>query len=304
MLTIVESFLSSAFQVATPLMLAAMGEVFAERSGVLNLGIEGIMLMSALTGLIAAYSLNSTWVGLLLGMIIGAMFCLIFAILGVSLKRDQVIVGLGIYFLGLGLSNFLYMIYTKGMTLIPTAPDIGKIVIPVLSDIPILGPAIFRQNIIFYVMLALIPILFTVLSRTTFGLKVTAVGENPRAADSLGVNVPWTRYICVIFSGVLIGLAGAYLSTIDVRQFSAGMTAGRGFIVVAIVAFGGWTIQKSFLGTLVFGGAYALQLRFQAIGIQLPSQFLLLLPYLLTIIFLILVSRKIGPAALGVPYEK
>jgi len=301
---IIESFLSSAIRIAAPLMLATMGEIFAQRSGVINLGIEGIMLMSALGALASASAINNTWLGLIVGIIMGVMFCLLFAYLSISLRCNQIISGLGIYFMGMGLSTFLYMLYTRGMSNLPTAPDIGKPGIPILGDIPIIGPALFQQNVIVYIMYILIPIFFVVLTQTTIGLKITAVGENPRAADSLGINVYKIRYSCVIFSGILIGLAGAYLSTVDVHQFSAGMTAGRGFMVIAIVAFGGWTIHKAFIGTILFGAAYALQLRFQAIGVPIPSQFLLLIPYVLTIIVLVLVSRKIGPASLGVPYEK
>ncbi len=293
-------FLASTIRLASPILLAALGEIFGQRSGILNLGIEGIMLMGALGGIVGAAFTNNIWLGIILGTVSGVAMGLLMAFLSVTFRVNQVLSGLSIYYLGLGLSTFLYRPFAP-LRVTPLEP----VSIPLLSQIPVIGPALFQQDALAYLTLILVPVFGIVLFRTTFGLKVKAVGENPKAADTLGINVYRTRYLCVILGGALAGLAGAYLPLALTGIFFEGMTVGRGFIAVAIVYFGKWSPYRTLVGGLVFGGAFALQIKFQALGVAIPYQFLLMLPYILTVVVLVIVSRKArGPASLGIPYER
>jgi len=299
------SLLSATLRLATPIIFAALGEIFTERSGILNLGVEGIMLMGAFAGFWGAYETGNLWLGVLLGMVVGGLMGLLMGFMSVTLRVDQVISGMGIYFLGLGLSSFLYRIAFGIRTVPPTIEGFGETPLPLLSRIPILGPILFRQGIPVYAAMVLVPLSVILLYRTTLGLKIRAAGENPRAADTLGVNVFLVRYLCVILGGVLVGLGGVVLSTAHLKMFWENMTIGRGFIAVAIVYFGKWHPYRTFAGALLFGGAYALQLWFQALGAPVPHQLLLMLPYILTIAVLAMVARGAkGPAALGTPYKR
>lgn len=299
------SLLVGTLRLSTPIVFAAIGEIFTERAGILNLGVEGIMLMGAFAGFWGTFNTGNLWVGTLLGMAVGALMALLMAFFSVTLRVDQVISGMGIYFLGLGLSSFLYRIAFGIRISPPTVEGFQDIPIPLLSRIPFLGPILFQHNALVYLAILLVPLSVVVLYHTTFGLQVRAAGENPRAADTLGVNVNLIRYLCVILGGVLVGLGGVVLSVGHLRMFWENMTVGRGFIAIAIVYFGKWHPYRTFAGALLFGGAYALQVWLQAMNAPVPHQLLLMSPYLLTVAVLAIVAREArGPTALGVPFKR
>jgi ABC-type uncharacterized transport system permease subunit len=299
------SLLAGTLRLSTPIILAGLGEVYAERSGVLNLGVEGIMLMGAFTSFWGAYQTGNVWLGLLIGMAVGAFMGLIMALFTVTLGLDQVISGMGIYFLGLGLSSFLYRVAFGVRTTPPTIEGLKTLPIPYLSEIPILGPVLFRHDVLVYISLILVPIMGFILNRTWAGLQIRSVGENPEAADTLGVKVNTVRIVCVVLGGILAALGGAHISVAHLKIFVDNMTVGRGFIAVAIVYFGKWRPSMTFVGALVFGGAYALQLLIQASGAHIPHQLLLMFPYALTIVILAFVARQArGPAALTRPFRR
>jgi general nucleoside transport system permease protein len=296
---------------ATPFLFAALGEVFAQRSGVLNLGVEGIMLMGAFTAIFVVSDSGlgaSLPVGLLAGMIVGGLLGLLMAVVSVTLQAEQGISGIGLSLLGLGLSTLLFRVMAGGVIVAESFP---KITIPLLSDIPIIGEILFRQNALVYLAFALVPISIWVLNRTTWGLQIRAVGQNPKAADAMGVNVALVRYSTVILGGVLAGVAGASLSIALNGVFQENMTAGRGFIAVALVYFGGWSPWKVMLGALLFSAANNLQIWVQVLDIRIgnspiPPNLLIMLPYVLTIIVLIFAreGQRREPAALTKPFER
>jgi len=298
--------LTAMFRRATPLLFGSLGEAFAERPGVLNLGIEGTMLMGASVGFITTYSTGNLWLGVLLAALAGILLSLIMAFLSVTLGAQQHVAGLGITFLGTGLSFFLYraLVAPEG-GVPPTITPFYSVAIPGLSKIPILGPAIFEQPALVYIALLIVPLSAFIFYRTAFGLGMTAVGQNPKAADTAGVNVFRIRYLCLIIAGALSGIAGAWLPLAQSNQFLPLMTAGRGWICIALVIFGNWSPLKILGGALLFGGIDALQSTFQAIGIAFPFRILQILPYILTIVILAAVARKATyPAALLKPYRR
>lgn len=304
--------LSTAFRLGTPLLLAALGEVFSELSGVLNLGIEGTMAVAAFTSLAAAYFTGNLWLGLLVGIVTGISFALIMAYLSVTLGANQIVAGLLITLLGSGMSIFFNQQLFAGVA--AKVEGFKSIYIPVLSELPVLGPVLFQQNLFVYLALVLPFLLGPLLYRTTFGLKVRAVGENPEAAETAGINVHRIRYICIAFGGLMAGLAGAYLTLAHLKMFTENMVAGRGFIALVIVIFATWNPYKTILGALLFGGAYGLTLQLMIMGVivkwaavgetTIPYQMLFMLPYLITIIGLVVAYKRARPpAALAVPYK-
>jgi len=297
-----------AIRLASPLTLAALGEIFTERSGVLNLGIEGMMLIGAFSGYVGCYFTGNPWVGVIAGMIGGGLMALLFAFVSVTLQTNQVVNGLAVWILGLGLSSFLFKAcFGVGSALPPAVKGFESINIPVLSQIPVLGPILFHHNILVYLMVFLLVISWIVLFRTTLGLKIVSCGENPKAADVAGVNPFHIRYLCTIFGGMLAGLGGAYLTLAYTSMFLEGLTAGRGWIVLALVILSSWNPSRVLWAGLLFGGVDAIQLRLQAIGIGVPYQFLLMTPYILTIIIqvgLIIRLRVNPPESLGKPYKR
>lgn len=300
--------LTSAVHLGIPLLLAAIGEIFSQRSGIINLGIEGMMIMGASAAFITAYFLG-LWPGVIIGMIAGGILGLIMSFISITLRRNQIVCGVVLTIFGLGLSSFLFREAFGAAKIYPIITGFQNINIPILSQIPILGQILFQNNILVYIALIAVPVAGIFLYRTTYGLTIRAVGENPRAADTLGVNVIRIRYLCVIFAGIMAGLAGAYLSIGHLNIFREGMTAGRGYVVLAIVIFGAWSPYRALAGALLFGGLGALQLRLQIFKVGIPYQFLSMLPYIFTIIVLVFVAlRKEGargaPASLGVPYKK
>ena len=296
--------LASAVSLATPLILAALGEVFAERSGIINLGIEGMMLFSGFVGFVTAYFAGNLWTGVLSAILIGALMSLLFAFLTITLQSNQTVTGLSLNFLGQGLSIYLYRVIFKVTLETPRVSPFSNLAIPVLSDIPFIGPVLFNHSLFTYLMFILVPVGLIVIYRTPSGLRTNAVGESPQTADTLGVSVTRIRYICVVIGGGLAGLAGAFYSLVELGAYSDSMVNGRGFIASALVIFGRWDPLWTLGGGLLFGGIDALQNRLQVLGSPIPSNFLQMLPYVVTILALLIGRRRKAPSALGIPYVR
>lgn len=294
----------SGIRLATPYLYAAIGETFGQRSGVFNLGVEGVMLMGAFSAYWATYeSGNSLLVGVLVAMLVGVLMGLLTAFINVTLKAEQGISGIGIFMFGLGLSELLYQIAFKGERIPIKA--FSRINIPLLSGIPVIGEIFFQQNLLVYIAFALVPAAWFVINHTTFGLKVRAVGQNPEAADAMGINVTRIRYATVTLGGVLASVAGASLSIAQLNVFQQNMTAGQGFIAVALVYFGSWRPFGVMAGALLFSTVNALQLWVRTRGIDIPAEYASMAPYLLTILALVFASRRVDqPAALGKVFER
>ncbi|KUO42832.1 MAG: hypothetical protein APU95_04270 [Hadesarchaea archaeon YNP_N21] len=302
--------LSATIGMATPYLLAALGETFAERSGILNLGIDGIMLLGAFAGFVGALISANIFFGLLLAIIAGGLLGFLMGFLSITIRGNQVISGLMIGTLATGLSIFLHKVIVGVRLITPRVETIKPWPIPFLADVPIIGPILFNQDPMAYMALLLVPISSLILFRTNLGLKIRAVGENPKASDTLGINVFRIRYVCMGIAGTLAGLAGSYLSLGRIGFFTEGISGGRGWIALAIVIFGRWNPARVLLGSILFGGADALQYRLQAMGgilmgVYIPPEFLLMLPYLLTMVVLVFIYRGAGaPSALGRPYKR
>jgi simple sugar transport system permease protein len=294
--------LASGIRLATPYLYAALGETFGQRSGVLNLGVEGQMLLGAFTAFYIVHLTDNLWLGLLGAIVTGIILGLMMAVINVSIGAEQGISGIGMFLFGLGMSDLLFQ---KTMVTIETVSGFRPIHIPFLSDIPIIGEIFFSQNILVYIAYALVPVSIFVLNKTTLGLNIRAVGENPAAADSLGVNVNAVRYFTTILGGTLAGIAGASLSIALLNVFQQNMTNGLGFIAVALVYFGGWRPLGVLAGSLLFSMVNALQLWVQILGIPIPSDIAIMLPYLLTILALVIAVQRVRPpTALTKPFER
>ncbi len=303
---ILVAILATAITAGTPILFAALGEILAERAGVLNLGVEGMMLVGAVCGFICALQTANPWAGMFLAMLAGGLLALIHAFLTVTMKANQVVSGLALTMFGTGLSGYLGKSYVGTALPVP----FENYTVPVLGNIPLLGPVFFQHDPMVYISYLLVPALWFLIFRTKAGLHMRAVGENPAAADSVGVNVFLTRYIYVIAGGMLTGIGGAYLSLNYVPSWMENMTAGRGWIAVALVIFATWNPVHALWGSYLFGGIDALGFRLQTLNVLVSPYFLKMLPYLLTIAVLILVTRRnmvnrIGsPRALGLPYDR
>ncbi|SIQ99900.1 nucleoside ABC transporter membrane protein [Rhizobium sp. RU35A] len=299
----IEAILLTIITAATPLVIAAMGELVTERAGVLNLGVEGMMIMGAVCAFAGAQLTGLPLVGLVAGIVGGALFSLLFGFLTLTLVTNQVATGLALTLLGLGLSGQLGEAFV-GIPGVKLAP----IVIPVLSDIPVVGPLLFRQDITFYLSIALVIGVNWFLFRSRTGLKLRAIGDNHGSAHALGISVIRTRYLAVMFGGACAGLAGAQLSLVYTPQWVENMSAGRGWIALALVVFASWRPWRVLAGGYIFGAVGILQLHAQAFGIGVPSQFLSMLPYAVTIVVLIIISHNRRttlintPACLGKPF--
>lgn len=288
-----------------PYVLASQGTMLGGRTGLFNVAQEGIMLVGASVGFLGAYLYGNLIYGLLLAMLAGALFGLALAYFTTTLKMNQFVIGLALFFTGLGLSTLFYK-FVIGVTLQPPLiPTLRNVAIPGLSQIPILGEIIFNQNWLVYFTILLSAFLYHLLYKTSIGLELRAVGENPRAADSLGVNVSLMRYATAIVGGMLMGLAGAYLPMVYTGTFTEGMVQGRGWISIALTFFGGWSPHLIFLGSLFFAGIEVLALRAQIGRLGLPYQLLLTLPYVATILVMMLAFRWVrAPAFLGQNYDR
>ena len=298
-------WLAATLRIATPLIFATMGELFNERSGILNLGIEGIMLLGALTGFLVVQATGALWLGVVMAGISGILMNLILAFLTVSLGANQFISGLGITYFASGLSLLIYRLKIGSPTVPPTITPFSEVDVPFLSRIPFLGEVLFQQDPLVYIAIATVGLSAFILNKTPWGLKIRTVGENPAAADTMGINVSQVRYWSLIWGGFLIGVGGAYYSLAHFNMFLFGLVSGRGFICIALVIFGGWKPWGCLLGALFFGLIDALQFRLQNMGFHIPHQIFLLLPYLMPILALILVGQKrTAPTALLIPYRR
>jgi simple sugar transport system permease protein len=301
-LTVLLGILSSGIRLATPYLYASIGEAFSQRSGVLNLGVEGQMLMGAFTAFYVAINTGNLWLGVLAALGVGALMGLAMAFVTVHLHAKQGISGIGFYLFGLGMSTLLFQLLVGT---VETVRGFPRLDIPLLVDIPFIGPIFFSQSILVYIAFLLVPVAWFVLNKTTLGLKIRAVGENPQAADSLGVSVNGVRYFTVTLGGAFSGLGGASLSIALLNVFQQNMTAGLGFIAVALVYFGGWRPWGVLAGALLFSMVNAMQLWIQVLGVNIPSELAVMMPYILTILVLAASgSKMVAPSALTKPFER
>lgn len=291
---------------ATPIALAALCGVISERSAVINIGIEGIMLIAAQTAVVTASLTGNLYVGLIAAIVIGGLVAAFHAFLVIRFKVDQIVSGVAINIFGTGLTSFISSRFLeKNTDLLNNSGVFPVVSIPGLSKIPVLGPIVFENNLVIYLTILLIIVLHIVLFYTPWGLRTRAVGEHPKAADTLGVNVYLVRYVNVIIGGMIAGLGGAYFTIGSVGRFDEIMTAGKGFIGLAAMIFGKWNPIGAYASSLIFGFADSLQVRLQILRVPIPSEFLLMAPYIVTMIVLTgIVGRAIPPAADGQPYEK
>jgi general nucleoside transport system permease protein len=300
-----EAFLNSTVSMATPILLAALGELLGEESGVINIGIEGAMLSGAFFALAAAYFSGSVLIGLGAGIAAGVAINAILAALVVNLAVNQVVAGTALDILALGLTGVFYRKFfgITGQAFI--VKPLRLLALYPLDRIPILGPALFDQNALVYLAFVLVPATWWVVSRTRYGLRLRAAGERPEAADALGLGVYQLRWHALIASGVMTGLAGAYLTLAYANTFVENISAGRGFVALAVVILGRWNPFGLMAAAILFGAAMALQFGLQALGTSMPYQLFLALPYALTLIVLALVGgQAAAPSALGEPYTR
>jgi simple sugar transport system permease protein len=288
-----------------PFVLAGQGTMLGGRTGVFNVAQEGMMLVGASVGFLGSYFYGSLLVGMLLAMLSGGLFGLLLAYFTTTLKMDQFVIGLSLFFVGVGLSTLLPKL-TIGVTLEPPLiPTLNDIPIPGLAQIPLLGEILFNQNVLVYAAIILSVFLWYFLYKTSLGLELRSVGESPQTADSLGINVNRTRYLAAIIGGMLIGLAGAYLPMVYTGTFTEGMVKGRGWLAIALTFFGGWSPLPIFFGSLFFSGVEVLAYRVQVGGFGIPYQFLLMLPYVATILIMMVSFRRARtPSFLGKNYDR
>lgn len=309
---ITASVLASGIRIATPYLYASLGETFGQRSGVLNLGVDGVMLMGAFTSFWAVhkftpvdsstYDAGALMMGVAVALVVGLLMGLATAFINVTLRAEQGISGIGIYLFGLGMSDLLFQKSFDEVVLINGFP---KMHFPILSDLPLIGPIFFGHTLLVYIAFALVPITWFVMNKTTFGLNIRAVGMNPEAADAMGISVVRVRYATVTLGGMLASLAGASLSIAQHNVFQQNMTAGMGFIAVALVYFGAWRARGVMFGAMLFSLVTAIQLKAGTIGVDIPDEYLSMAPYVLTIITLIFAAQRIDqPAALTKPFER
>ena len=290
---------------AVPITFGALSGVLCERAGVVNIAIEGMLLSGAFAAAIVSSATGNNWFGVIGAVIAGGLLAFVLAILSIRYRVNQIIAGTVINLFAVGLTSFISTRVLSQNKELNIPPRFDPIVVPVLSDIPIIGPVFFSGNFFTYALFALIIVIHFALFYTRYGLRVRAVGEHPRAADTVGINVQFTRYRNVIFGGMVAGLGGAYFTIGSTGAFEREMTGGRGFIGLAAMIFGGWTPIGAFLASLVFGFADALQSRLSILGSPVPSEFLLMVPYITTIVVVAgLVGRVRMPAADGTPYTK
>lgn len=305
MIDTITSFLASDIRTATPILIAALGIVFSERAGIVNIGTEGLMLIGSLVCVAGSYYTGSVLLGTIIGMIITMLFALVFGYFTITVKADQTVVGTAINIFAGGFTIAFNRVLFGLNTSIPKIDVFDKVKIPVLGDIPIIGESLFNQSVPVYLAFLAVPLAWFVLQKTNIGLKIRAVGENPKACDTVGINVYKTRYMTVLYSGLMAGFAGAFVSMGQLSFFSEGMVAGRGFMALAAVVFGNYTPVGVMIASLVFGAGEALQYRLQALNTGIPYQFLVMLPYVITVVAICLLVRKSNkPASSAVPYVK
>ena len=294
---------AAALRMATPLIFASLGGIFSERAGVINIALEGMMITGAFSGVFVTYVTGNPWIGVCAAILAGGLLGFIHGILTIKFAGDQIVSGTGINIFALGFTAYMSQIVWGSRGASQSVQGLGTVSIPLLSDVPLVGEVIGKQTPLVYISLLAVIASFIVLFKTPFGLRVRAVGEHPGAADTTGINVYKTKYLCVIISGILASLGGAFLSLGHLSLFVNGMTAGRGFIALAAMILGGWSPVGALGASLLFGFADALQIRLQSVG-ALPSQIILTLPYILTIIVLAVFARKRYAPSDYKPYEK
>lgn len=298
--------LAAAVRSGTPILYATLGEIITEKSGVLNLGLEGVMLIGAFTGFIVTYDTGSCLYGLMVAFLVGILVNFIHAFLCISLKANQVISGLAMTMFGTGVSSLLGRGYVG-----ETIEGINVLALPGLSSIPLVGPVLFSQDVMVYLSYIMVFVVWFLIFRTKFGLMIRAVGDSPLSAEAAGISVSAVRYIATLLGGGFVSLGGAYMSVVYSHMWVDLMTAGRGWIAVALVIFAIWHPFRAALGSYLFGGVEALQMRIQAGGTTIPAPLLMMLPYILTIAVLVIISISKGkgrflgaPGALGLPFYR
>jgi ABC-type uncharacterized transport system permease subunit len=302
---IIVSVLGAAIRIATPILFAALGELVAERTGVYNMGLEGMMLMGAFAGWYATYASGSPIAGFGAAMVAGALMSLLFAIMVITLQIEQIVTGLALNLLGSGLSTYWLRSAFSDMNNVPGITIQQNARIPVLADIPYVGEILFDQRVVSYVGLLAVPLIWLFLFRSRLGLEIRCIGENPKALDIKGRSVVARQYAAVLFGGLLAGLGGACLTIAASAHFVPDMVNGRGWLALVIVIAGGWGPWRVLVAALAFSFLDALQLQIQGVGIQIPYQILLAMPYVVAILALML-RRKSGraPAMLGISYRR
>lgn len=298
--------LAAAVRSGTPILYASLGEILTERSGVQNLGLEGLMLMGAFTGFSVAYSTGNPWFGVLAAFFVGVSISFVHAFLSVSVGANQVVSGLAVTMFGTGASSML------GRKMIGlTISGFGKLPVPILSEIPVVGPVFFEHDPLVYISYGLVLFLVWFIFYTRPGLNLRAVGESPVVVDAMGLSAVRLRYFYTMIGGGLAAVGGAYMSVAYTKMWGEGMTAGRGWIAIAIVIFAVWHPARAVLGAYLFGGVGAMQLRIQAAGTSFPAPLLMMMPYIFTILVLLVISIRKGkgilidsPGSLGIPYSR
>jgi len=294
---------AAALRMATPIVYAALGGIFSERVGIINIGLEGTMLTSAFAGVTASYYTGNPWLGVVVAVLVGGLIGLLHAVLTVKFVGNQIVSGTGINIFALGFTAYMSQIIWGSRGASDGVRGLGTWTIPIISDLPIVGPIIGSHSPLVYLMLVVTVLSYVVLFRTPLGLRIRAVGEHPTAAETAGIDVLRVKYLCVILSGMLAGLGGAFLSLGHLNLFTRGMTGGRGFIAMAAMIFGKWMPFGAFGASLLFGLADALQMRLQSLGL-LPPQIILTIPYLLTVAVLAGVVGKAKAPSDYKPYKR
>jgi len=295
--------LAAALRMATPIVYAALGGIFSERVGIINIGLEGTMLASAFAGVTTSYYTGNPWLGVLVAVLVGGLIGLLHAILTVKFVGNQIVSGTGINIFALGFTAYMSQIIWGSRGASDGVQGLGTWTIPVISDLPIVGPIIGSHSPLVYLMLVVTLLSYVVLFKTPLGLRIRAVGEHPTAAETAGINVIRIKFLCVILSGMIAGLGGAFLSLGHLNLFTRGMTGGRGFIAMAAMIFGKWMPFGAFGASILFGLADALQMRLQSLGL-LPPQIILTIPYLLTVAVLAGVVGKAKAPSDYKPYKR
>ena len=304
-IAIITTYLAASLRMATPLALAGIGEAISEKSGVLNIGLEAIMLIGAFCSFIVTFFTGSLALGLLAGIAGGMLVSLIHAYFSISYKADQTIVGLALNFTVLGLTSFLFLIVFGGAATLPSIPTFSAITIPLLSQIPIIGPVFFDQNIFVYIAIISIVIVSVVLYKTEWGIRLHAVGEHPQAADTVGINVFATRYLACMLNGAFGGIAGSYFTLARLGFFMENIIAGRGFIALVIVILGRRNPIGIFIAAMIIGFSEALQFNLQIMDFPVPSQVFIMFPYVVAVLVLLFsIGKSTNPSALAIPYER
>lgn len=302
---VLAGFVAASVRLSIPILLAALGGLFSEKAGVLNIGLEGMMLLGCFVGFIVAFYTGNVWLGVLAAVAAGAIAGLALAFYAVTVGANQVVVGIALNLLMLGVTAFFFRLAFGAGTAPPRIAPFEQVDFAGLGSLPLLGPLLFQHDPLTYLAIGLVLLAWVVMQRSTIGLAITAVGEHPTAAETLGINVVRTRYLAVMASGALAGLGGAFLSTSATGLFLDNMTAGRGYIALAILILGRRHPFGIVAASLLFGAAEALQLRAQLLPLGVPLQFLIMLPYLLTIVVLAGFAQRTGaPASLGAPFKR